>query len=176
MMQRLRAAALCLAIPAVSAAQDAPAPMVKAGQHVWLIADSGGQLEGNVDHITGTEIVIDTKDGLRTKSLSTVLRIEKPDSIWNGAAWGAGTGAAALVVIANIDGGGGCRFVTAADGTRTCGASPQDSSSNQRRIPIVAMVSFVGVGALIGALADASTPGRDIVWQRTSTTPWHDRR
>lgn len=158
-LRRFAIAMLCLAIPTAAAAQNAPAPKVKPGQHRWVITDTGREVEGEIDHVTATDIVIDTEDGLRTLPLSMIRRVEKPDAVWNGAIYGAATTLGIVVVGTAIWHNNPC--VPASAGA-TCPTEPSPSAGQV----ISTTLKLMSLGAGIGALIDAIIPGRDVVWEQ----------
>ncbi len=162
MLNRLLATLLCLTLPAIAAAQSAPAPKVDPGQRVWLTMTNGVTIPGRVVHVTDTDIQITTEAGDMAFPLSTIRRIEKPDPIWNGALIGAGTFVAAAVIGQTAGfGGGACRFVTASDGPRCVEAAPVSKASRTATVVVT-----LGLFAAGGALIDFLRPGHDLVWEQ----------
>lgn len=162
MSRRLIIALFCLTIPSMAAAQEMPAPKIRPGQHVFVITASGQEVEGEVDRITDGDIVIDTESGLRTHALSTLLRIEKPDSVWNGAIYGAGTAVGIVVLGLTVFHNDPCvPSGNVGPAAITCPVEPGTSSGEI----MWGMTRLVAIGAAVGALFDAIHPGRDVVWR-----------
>lgn len=163
MLNRLFATLLCLALPALAAAQSAPTPKVDPGQRVWLTRMDGFTVEGHIARATSTDIELDTTDGRKTYPLASIFRIEKPDPIWDGALIGAATFVAAALIGQTAGfGGGACRFVTASDGTRTCVEAAPGSKTARTTTTAVTMALFAAGGALI----DFLKPDHDVVWEQ----------
>jgi hypothetical protein len=108
MYRRLTAtfAAAAFAIPALAAAQPvplAPADSVKPGLPVSVIDDSGTRIEGHVLDISNDAIRVSVRNRVEEIPLQRVVRIDKTDSLKNGAVSGlvAGVGFGLMVGMAS---------------------------------------------------------------------------
>lgn len=132
--------AALLAVPVVASGQTASPVPVSPGQRVWVTLTTGLEATGKVDHVTNTTIAITTDRGLQSIVLATVSRIEKRDSVKNGARLGG-------IIL-----GGYLGLGLATDG---------------ERLSLVGEGLVLGgvYGAGIGALIDFAVKRRDLVWE-----------
>lgn len=117
------------------------------------MSGSGVTVEGDVDRLESDGISLKTESGVTRIPLSTIQRIEKPDSVTNGALIGAGSllGAVAIAAVATGNKNG------------TTGRTPFTGES------VANLLGATGMCAALGALIDHVIPGRDVVWARPSS-------
>jgi len=114
---------------------------------VYVVERSGEIIKGRLTGLTDDILVLELRDRLRRVSLADVVRVEKRDSIRNGALIG-GVTALALWFIPMYAEGERC--------TATC-------------VPMGAYAFSFGAG--LGALIDVAIPGRTALYPGTTGTP-----
>lgn len=150
MLQRC-AFILLMLIPCSALAQSAQpawAAKVKFGKPLFLTTSSGERVEGTAGQITSDAVVVATPAGIRSVPISDIVRVQKRDPVWTGAAIGAGAGLGlGLVMIAADD-----------------GACPQQSEGCKAEVRGFA-IGLAGYGALIGWGIDALIKNRTTIFE-----------
>ena len=82
-----------LGVPAVAAAQaERIADVVKPGQHVLIVDEQGRRIDGRVDLASAETVRVLTRAGSEDVALDRIVRIDRPDTLKNGALTGLGVG------------------------------------------------------------------------------------
>lgn len=96
-------AAVWLYLPAQASAQ-LPLDRVKLGMNVSVVDEAGQEIEGRVDSVSDDVLRLRRRGRIQEVALPAIVRIEKPDSLRNGAWTGAiigGTGGLVMTVANN---------------------------------------------------------------------------
>ena len=82
-----------LGVPAVAAAQaERIADVLKPGQHVLIVDEQGRRIDGRVDLTSAEAVRVSTRAGSEDVALDRIVRIDRPDTLKNGALTGLGVG------------------------------------------------------------------------------------
>ena len=78
-----------LGVPAIAAAQaERIADLVKPGQHVLIVDEQGRRIDGRVDLASAEAVRVSTRAGSEDVALDRIVRIDRPDTLRNGALTG----------------------------------------------------------------------------------------
>ena len=82
-----------LGVPAVAAAQaERIADVLKPGQRVLIVDEQGRRIDGRVDLASAEAVRVSTRAGSEDVALDRIVRIDRPDTLKNGALTGLGVG------------------------------------------------------------------------------------
>ena len=146
------AAALVLAMLVASpaAAQtsgDRVPDVVKKGLTVSVIDDQGRQIDGRVESVSDEAIRVSLRKGIEEVTLDRIVRIERPDSLRNGALIGLGFGVASSAILVGF-------------------ATQSDSDNIQWPAVVLASVSNIVGYTLLGTGIDAIFNNRRTLYER----------
>ena len=124
--------ALLSSSPATAAGQTIPAT-VESGLKVSVVDDRGSSVEGRIQEVSGRVVRLSVRGGSRDIPIEQIVRIERPDSVKNGALIGLTVGVGSGLMATMSDPLGGWVLVS-----RTLGNG----------------LICAGIGALIDAASD----------------------
>jgi hypothetical protein len=146
------AAALVLALlissPALAQTSGERIPdTVKTGLKVSIIDDQGRQIDGRVDGISEETLRVSLRKGSEEVRLDRIVRIDRPDSLRNGALIGLGFGVANSAILVGF-------------------ATQSDSDNIQWPAVVLASVSNIVGYTLLGTGIDAMFNNRRTLYER----------
>jgi len=132
--------ALTLLLPASQMDVRGPAipPTVEKGVHVEIVDDTGATFSGRVQDVSNDSVRLAIRGGTTDISVARIVRIERPDTVKNGALTGLGIG-----VMLGVAG-----------------------SVSDPRVMVWRIAGNGVICAGIGALIDAAVNGRKTLYQR----------
>lgn len=141
-----------------SSAADGPLSELRPGQRAWVTMTDGRSHEGRVRRVDAGRLDLALRESQVSVSISDVRRIEVPDSLLNGAAWGGLAGGAAMGTLSTV-------LVVA-----FCDIG-DDCTGNAAGFVLATAALGAGLGALGGAIVDRFIDGRQIVYESGSSGP-----
>lgn len=150
--------AVTLSITALASAQERPSPrvarsfqdlsaQVEPGTTVSVIDTTGNEITGKIAEISSSSLVLLVDGAERRFEATRVKRIERRDSLWNGALIGATIGAVGGWIVAGLGG---------------CPAGDSDGRCPGTRAVVI--IFQTGIFAAIGTGIDALIPGRTTLY------------
>jgi len=104
------ASAFLVSSQVTAAGQTIPATVEK-GLKVAVVDDSGASVEGRVQDVTPESVRLDIRGAATDIPVARIVRIERPDTVKNGALTGLGIGAALGLISTAADPQGGAVLV-----------------------------------------------------------------
>jgi hypothetical protein len=131
--------------PAAGTAEQTIPESVRTGLKVSIVDERGVQIDGRVEGVSDSAVRLAVRGGTKDIPIEQIVRIERPDGVWNGALTGLGIGLSMGLIGTAADPQGGALLVS-----RTLGNGV--------------------VCAGIGALLDAAIDGRKTLYERGPRT------
>jgi hypothetical protein len=164
-MRIAKAGALVMALSTVSAAEGQTLPTFERGARLWVRTSDGQEHDGRVSSASGTQLVLETSEGLQSITAAEVDRVEGVDPLGNGIRNGGIAGAVAFAAFGFYLSQALCEI-------------PDGCLGND--LGAIALMAGIGggIGMAAGAGIDYAIKGRRLLYPLPSTSmslelrPW----